>query len=65
MNNPTIDVLSENLLQHPSIWVVMQRVQKRMEAERTDRQHFYEIMEENKKMEFINGEVYFQSPVKN
>jgi hypothetical protein len=34
------------------------------DREKAARQHFYEIVEENKKMEFINGEIAFHSPVK-
>lgn len=35
-----------------------------LKAETKKRRQFYEIVEENKKMEFINGEIIFHSPVK-
>lgn len=35
-----------------------------LKAEEKLRKHFYRIIDENRKMEFINGEIYFQSPVK-
>ena len=39
-----------------------QKLESALKAEQKKRQHFYEIVEENKKMEFINGEIIFHSP---
>lgn len=48
----------------PNAAILAEQVKSALEAEQAKRRHFYEIIEENKKMEFINGEIYFQSPVK-
>ena len=54
----------EQALQMPDAVLFAQRLESALKAENKKRQHFYEIIEENKKMEFINGEIIFQSPVK-
>lgn len=48
----------------PNAVLLVEQVKSRLEDERKKRRHFYEIVEENKKMEFINGEIIFHSPVK-
>lgn len=48
----------------PHAFLILQKAQEALEKEQELRQHFYENIEENKKMEFINGEIVFQSPVK-
>lgn len=57
-------VTVEQTLEMPDAVLFVQKVQSALEAERAKRQHFYKIVDENKKMEFINGEIVFQSPVK-
>lgn len=57
-------VTVDNLLAMPHAEILMQEAQKRLEKEKELRKHFYRIVDENKKMEFINGEIIFQSPVK-
>lgn len=54
----------EQALQMPDAVLFAQKLESALKAERKKRQHFYKIVEENKKMEFINGEIVFQSPVK-
>lgn len=54
----------EQILQMPHAAILADEVKSALEIERSKRRHFYEIVEENKKMEFINGEIYFHSPVK-
>ncbi len=54
----------EQALQMPDAVLFVQKLEFALEAEQKKRQYFYEIIEENKKMEFINGEIIFQSPVK-
>jgi Uma2 family endonuclease len=56
--------IQKNILSMPYAFFVLERVQEALEKEKELRKHFYEIIEENKKMEFINGEIVFQSPVK-
>lgn len=54
----------EQALQMPDAVLFAQKLESALKAEKEKRQHFYEIVEENKKMEFINGEIFFHSPVK-
>ena len=56
--------LLDKVLQRPDAYLFIDRVQAALELERAKRKHFYEIVEENRKMEFINGEIVFQSPVR-
>lgn len=59
-----MSVTVEQTLEMPDAVLFVQKVQTALEAEQAKRRHFYEIVEENKKAEFINGEVIFHSPVK-
>ncbi len=54
----------EQALQMPDAVLFAQKLESALKAEQKKRRHFYEIVEENKKMEFINGEIIFHSPVK-
>ena len=54
----------EQIMQLPHAAILAERIQTALEAERGKRLHFYRIIEEDKKMEFINGEIIFQSPAK-
>jgi Uma2 family endonuclease len=56
--------LLTKVLQRPDVYLFIDRVQAALELERAKRAHFYEIIEENRKMEFINGEIIFHSPVR-
>ena len=57
-------VTVEQTLEMPDAALFVRKVQSALEAEAVKRRHFYEIVEENKKMEFINGEIIFHSPVR-
>lgn len=57
-------VTVEQTLEMPDAVLFVQKVQRALEGEQAKRRHFYEVVEENKKMEFINGETIFHSPVK-
>ncbi len=52
------------ILEMPNAAILAERLKTALEQEKKARRHFYEIIDENKKMEFINGEIVFQSPVK-
>ena len=52
------------ILEMPNAAILAERIQSALEKEKSARKHFYEIIDENKKMEFINGEIIFHSPVK-
>jgi hypothetical protein len=60
----SIAEIQKGVLAMPHAFVVLQRLQDALEKEKELRKHFYEIIEENLKMEFINGEIIFHSPVK-
>lgn len=54
----------EKTLQMPTAVLIVRELEAALKAEEKKRQYFYETIDETKKMEFINGEVYFQSPAK-
>ncbi len=51
-------------MQMPDAALFAQKLDSALKAEQKKRRHFYEIVDENKKMEFINGEIIFHSRVK-
>lgn len=51
-------------MEMPNAVLFARQLEVALKKEQKKRQHFYSIIDENKKMEFINGEIYFQSPVK-
>lgn len=59
-----MNITVEQTLEMPDVVLFAQKLQSALEAEKRKRRHFYEIVEENKKMEFINGEIIFHSPVR-
>lgn len=59
-----MQVSPENILEMPNAVLLVDKVKSRLADEQKRRRHFYKIVEENKKMEFINGEIVFHSPVK-
>jgi Uma2 family endonuclease len=52
------------ILEMPNAAILAERLQRALQEEQNKRRHFYEIIVEDKKMEFINGEIIFQSPAK-
>lgn len=59
-----MSITVEKTLEMPTAVIFAQRLEAALKKEKTKRKHFYETIDESKKMEFINGEIYFQSPVK-
>lgn len=59
-----MNITVEQTLEMPDVVLFARKLQSALEAEEQKRRHFYEIVEENKKMEFINGEIIFHSPVR-
>jgi Uma2 family endonuclease len=59
-----MSVSLDQILEMPNAAILAQRIQTALDEEQEKRRHFYEIIEEDKKMEFINGEIIFQSPAK-
>ena len=60
----TTEQAIEQLLRSPRLPLVAQDFQVILEAERKKRQQFYDEISESEKIEFINGEIVVQSPVK-
>ncbi len=58
------DAIADRLLRSPRLPFYLRRFQTVLEAERARREQFYEEITEDQKVEFINGEVVVQSPVK-
>lgn len=54
----------QKILEMPNAAILAERINSALAEEKEKREHFYEIIDENKKMEFINGEIFFHSPVK-
>ena len=52
------------ILEMPNAAILAERLKSALEEEQQKRRHFYEIITEDKKMEFINGEIIFHSPAK-
>jgi Uma2 family endonuclease len=54
----------ETLIHSPKLIVYYQELREAVEQEQARRRQFYETMTEQEKIEFINGEIVRQSPVK-
>jgi Uma2 family endonuclease len=52
------------ILDDPSAPELIQRLQEQLAEERKRRQHFYNDIDDDMKVEFINGEIIVHSPVK-
>ena len=52
------------IMEMPNAAILAERIQSALEEERQERLHFYEMIDEEKKVEFINGQIVFQSPAK-
>ena len=52
------------ILEMPNAALLAEQINSALEKEKAERNHFYEIIEEGRKIEFINGENIFQSPAK-
>src|SRR5690606_25900837 len=59
-----MNITVEKTMEMPNAVLFARQLDVALKKEQKKRQHFYSIIDENKKMEFINGEIYFQSPVK-
>jgi Uma2 family endonuclease len=55
--------LLQTALAMPDAALFVVRLQNALAEERAKRLHFYDVIDENTKMEFINGEIVFHSPV--
>lgn len=58
------EVLLDKLKAAPDVLLLIKELQDSIEAEAKKRQEFYDLVHENIKAEFINGEMIFHSPTK-
>lgn len=61
---PAVAQLVEQLSNSPSLPLIVGQFEALLQAERERRDRFYDEMSEGDKVEFINGEVVMQSPVR-
>ena len=59
-----INAIVDKLKHSPHLKIIMQKIDESLQEEREKRQAFYELIHENVKAEFINGDIVYQSPVK-
>lgn len=59
-----MNITVEQTMEMPNAVLFVRKVEAALKAEQKKREHFYKIVDESRKMEFINGEIYFQSPAK-
>lgn len=59
-----INEIVDKLKHSPHLKIIMQKIDESLREERERRQAFYELIHENVKAEFINGDIVYQSPVK-
>lgn len=59
-----MNITVEQTMEMPNAVIFARKLDAALKAEQKKRRHFYKVIDENKKMEFINGEILFQSPVK-
>ncbi len=59
-----MSVSLNQILEMPNAAILAERLHRALQEEQKKRRYFYEIIEEGKKMEFINGEIIFHSPAK-
>jgi Uma2 family endonuclease len=54
--------LAELILEQTDAPLIIQRVQEKLKEEQRKREEFYELIDEDTKAEFINGEIVYHSP---
>ncbi|MBM3242501.1 Uma2 family endonuclease [Candidatus Poribacteria bacterium] len=59
-----MQTIVEQLIQSPKLPLYLKQFQEILSKEQQKREEFYQTITEEDKVEFINGEVVFQSPVK-
>ncbi len=59
-----MNITVEQTLQMPTAVLFARELDAALKAEYEKRKRFYKMIDEDKKAEFINGEIYFESPAK-
>lgn len=55
--------LVDTILENSGAALIVQKVQEKLNEEQRKRREFYEIIDEDTKAEFVNGEILYHSPV--
>ena len=55
--------LVDRILEQPDAMLIVQQAQEKLMAEQKRREEFYNLIGEDDKAEFVNGEIIFHSPV--
>ena len=63
MSHTASDRIADELYQRPDLEEQLTNLQTRLKTEKERRKEFYEWLDEDKKAEFINGEIFVHSPV--
>jgi Uma2 family endonuclease len=58
-----MNTLVQDVVAQPQAYLILQQIQAILADEHLKRQHFYDVITEEQKMEFINGEIVYHSPV--
>jgi Uma2 family endonuclease len=58
----SINEIQKGIMAMPHAFVVLQRIRSVLDKEKDLREQFYQIIEDNHKVEFINGKIIFHSP---
>jgi len=59
-----MNITVEQTLEMPDVVLFVRKLDAALKRERKKRERFYAMIEDERKVEFINGEIYFQSPAK-
>lgn len=55
--------LVDVILEQSDAVLIVERVQEKLKSEQQKRQEFYDLIDEDSKAEFVNGEILYHSPV--
>jgi Uma2 family endonuclease len=59
-----MNITVEQSMEMPDVVLFARKLSAALKVEQKRRRHFYKVVDESQKMEFINGEIFFHSPVK-
>jgi hypothetical protein len=59
-----MEAVLDRLIHSPKLTIYVRQLEQVLTEEQSRRQQFYDSMDEQQKIEFINGEIVMQSPVK-
>ena len=60
--NPSDESVLESLMRSPRLAMWRAKIDAALDDEQRQRHHFYEVVTEHQKAEFINGEIIMPSP---